>query len=525
MKNSTTFDSIIRTLSEKFSLDGPHDISPFFGNNGDMWLYNFIKEHHKAVFNHDDRFVMYFDKDEHLYGSNPGKLIVKLQQVISEIDISNFFVVLITTDNKSHNDALVVSDIYSTDDIPMKVIAIDEVNCLYSPKDEITPSLCVDPWHQLHIGTGGDILPCCDSVHSIPIGNVKDSSVIDIINSDKFNSIRDKMLNHERPLECATCYDVEDAGLRSKRNRINEKYQDEYDAIQTNYMDVRRLNINLGSTCNFKCRMCTGFSSSRLRVEEKKLNTHGDLDYPIFLQHDIERVLPEILSLLKNVDSVLFAGGESLLITEYNVVLEELIKLNKTDIDVVYSTNLSILPPKAMQYWGLFKRITVIASIDSDGEHAEYYRYGTNWEVVFNNFKILKLRKNIDLKIRSTISIYNAFRLIPLQVSMIVDGLIKPDDMLINIIEHPDYISIQVLPPYYRNQLNGLIDEHIEFLSHYNSTILVNQWKTIQKFLVTDRSFKLDKFFKYTDKLDAYRGENFELQHPEYAKLRLTQGE
>jgi len=524
------FTRVITALRNQFNILAPIDISPYFYDNGEFWLQKLIKEHYQEVFHDNYRIVLYFNKDEHLYGDKPGRLITTLQKHISEVDISNFFVVLITADEKIANDVHVVNKMYSTDDIPITVHLVNDVVCEYTPQErKHISTVCVHPWFQLHIGTGGDVLPCCDSVHSLPLGNIKDNTIIDIVNSDKFNSIREKMISGERPIECSTCYDVEDVGMESKRNRMNKKYSNDYKFIIDNGnepMNIRRLDVNLGSTCNFKCRMCTGFSSSRLRAEEKKINTHGDLKYQVISQSQVDTRMPELLSFVETTDSISFAGGESLLIPEYNRILEKLIKLKRTDTKITYSSNLSILPKKAMKYWKEFSNITVIASIDSDGEHAEYYRHGTSWDDIVQNYMNLSNNyKNIRLMIRSTLSIYNAFRLIKFQNTWISKGLINPDNIKINIIEYPDYLSVQVLPSFYRNQLNGLIDEHIEFLNCYNSHTLIQQWQRIQQFLVADKSFKLDKFFKYTDKLDTYRDENFEFSHPEYINLRQHIGD
>jgi sulfatase maturation enzyme AslB (radical SAM superfamily) len=334
------------------------------------------------------------------------------------------------------------------------------------------------------------------------------------------------MLNNERPLECAPCYDLEDRGIESKRNRVNKKYANEYDCIigGVETMDISRLDINIGSTCNFKCRMCTGFSSSRLRAEEKHINTHGDIEYKVISQSDINNVMPEILHMVDTVDSIAFAGGESLLISEYNLILERLIKTNRTNVNISYSSNISILPKRAMKLWDSFSNINVTVSIDSIGEHAEYYRNGTKWDNIVKNYDEL-MSKNINVTIRSTLSIYNAFRLIQFQNEWISKKLIHPDDMSINVVEYPDYLSVQVLPLSYRNRLNSSIDAHIEFLNGYNSIMLIRQWERIQQFLTIDNSYKLNNFFEYTDKLDTHRLEKFELLHPEYINLRQHIGE
>ena len=58
-----------------------------------------------------------------------------------------------------------------------------------------------------------------------------------------------------------------------------------------------------------------------------------------------------------------------------------------------YNTNLSTLKYKSvdlLKKWSSFKNIILSPSIDMIGEHGEYHRYGSNWNIIVNNLKTVK---------------------------------------------------------------------------------------------------------------------------------------
>ena len=53
------------------------------------------------------------------------------------------------------------------------------------------------------------------------------------------------------------------------------------------------------------------------------------------------------------------------------------------------------------------KKVTLVFSLDAVGKPAEYIRFGTDWDVVFENFNRCKDLKNIELRVNITQSVYN----------------------------------------------------------------------------------------------------------------------
>ena len=74
---------------------------------------------------------------------------------------------------------------------------------------EKSKTFCILPWVHLHSWAGGEVYTCClsniEPEHRI--GNLQDTSLQDLYNSDKMKEIRVKMLAGEQVESCTRCYD------------------------------------------------------------------------------------------------------------------------------------------------------------------------------------------------------------------------------------------------------------------------------------------------------------------------------
>jgi MoaA/NifB/PqqE/SkfB family radical SAM enzyme len=386
------------------------------------------------------------------------------------------------------------------------------------------------PWLHLHTEPNGDVLPCCDFNKQHPLANIKDTMLDRIVNGDSINSIRTQMLHGDYITGCEHCYKLEDNDIESLRTKSNELWSDTYDDLElrtnrdgsVNNFTLTSIDIGLSNVCNFKCRMCSGYHSSKIAVEEKEM--YGR-EIDVLNLSERKKIFPQFMSVFDTIERVYFSGGEPLMMPEHYEVMEYLDKIQRYDVDIECNTNLSTLTYKGnsvIDYWKRFTNITLTLSIDGIGKHAEYLRHGTVWKQIEENYTLLlKECSHIRFRINSNINIYNAFNLMVMQHDWIIRGLITPEQINMKILVQPDYISIQVLPSTFKHKLTNQINDHIRFLHNYKSNILISQWCDVLKSLGSnDCSFKLDKFFKHTDELDVYRNESFEITHSEYSELR-----
>ena len=96
-----------------------------------------------------------------------------------------------------------------------------------SNKDKALNSetFCLLPFIHMATKTDGDMKLCC---RSWPVGNINETTMKELWNSDKYKEVRRMMLNGERPKECDACWRQEDIGVRSMRQRYNKTRTKKY---------------------------------------------------------------------------------------------------------------------------------------------------------------------------------------------------------------------------------------------------------------------------------------------------------
>jgi len=529
----SNFDSVISNLSSQYDIDGPYDLTKFF-QEGDKWLYDFLKYHYKEEYASNYRLVLYFDIDYYPYVNAPGTLVTKLQQYLMDLDISHFFVILIassiqTAYDLQHLKKTYTNSIRKIDDFPIKTIIADNIKTKYSPTklDNSNESyICMNLWDHFHIHTTGEVFPCCQADHRYPIGNINDNTMMEIMNSSEIKQLRQHLLNNKPIIECKKCYDEENISNTSSRiiptgKQLKLLYKNTHNG-KIDFIP-KSLDIRLSNVCNFMCRMCTGSYSSKIAAEE---NTQFDVNYDVMYSHTRYSKISDILEILPHITQIYFAGGEPLIMKEHYEILDRLIQIDNCNIKIGYNTNLSMLSYKGknvVDMWKHFKHITICASLDASYEHAEYIRHGTIWNDIVNNFNIISSKvPHATIKIKSNVNIYNIYNIIEFQKQWIGMFDINLKNIGITALTSPEFLSVQVLPAPFKKEVIILIDKHIGMLSTIDdSRELINQWKSIKKYMMMDdKTYLISDFFNYTDNKDTIRNESFDELFSEYVRLR-----
>jgi len=481
---------------------------------GEEWLYKTLNRFKKDYYENDYRLILHFYDDLNEYVDSPSVICNSLYRVLYKLDISEFFVILITNSDVK-KDLEVSKNLLNDNKREFFNVDID-VDIEYHPNIDV-PSIhkteniekqnttCKKLWNHLYINTNGDVLPCCVADYNQPIGNVIESNINDILSSDKLSDIRQQMLDGKKVSACRICYENEKKDIESMRDPIKENIP----SVITSF-DIRLSNI-----CNLKCRMCTGTYSSRIAKEE---SDNFGVNYNVVDLKSIKNT-HSIFELLKNAEDVYFAGGEPLIMDTHYQILDELLRLKKHDIKIGYNTNFTKLNYKnisVLDYWKKFNNVTIGASLDGMGKHIEYIRNGTIWEEVLENFDRIQ-PLDVKFKITANINVLNAFNFIDAQKFWIKKGV---KDFHISILTNPDYLSIQILPPSIKDKISQCIKDHINFLNDTNNIHLISVWEDIETFMnKKDMSFLLPNFFNEIKKLDEIRGENFNTVFIEYEEI------
>lgn len=389
------------------------------------------------------------------------------------------------------------------------------------------------PWVHIHTSPIGDVGPCCISKGRF--SNSLENNLTGIVNAEGMKMLRQDMLNGVENPACTTCYNHEKQGIKSFRGWMNDRYG-EYlyyslantrkdgtlDNFKMRYFDVRFNNI-----CNFKCRTCNSSFSSQWEQEDLKRKVPWARVLP---RNNKKEFLKEVLDQVPNMDFAYFAGGEPLITEEHYILLEEMIRLGKTNITLKYNSNVSNLKFKdkdILDLWSKFANpIDMSASVDHYGKRAEYIRHGTDWELIEQNLKRLTTVPNINLHINSVVSIFNyasfgefIFHLHQMGILNEHKGNVLQTYNMVS----PEHITAQALPTSVKevskykildelkkielpnwqvNQLSSMLNQSIEWVES------VNSWEQHKQ-----------QFRQEVNEIDLIRNEKFAETFPELESL------
>jgi len=163
------------------------------------------------------------------------------------------------------------------------------------------------------------------------------------------------------------------------------------------------------------------------------------------------------------------------------------------------------------------------ASLDDMGSRAEYIRKGTDWAVVEQNRRdMLAICPQVDFYISPTLSIMNAWHLPDFHRDWVAKGLIRAQDLNVNILQDPAHYRIDIAPAEYKGMLLARYREHIEWLRGQDplQRATVGFESAITFMTATDNTQLLDTFWRKTHELDSIRNECMLDIIPELAALK-----
>jgi hypothetical protein len=162
-------------------------------------------------------------------------------------------------------------------------------------------------------------------------------------------------------------------------------------------------------------------------------------------------------------------------------------------------------------YWRRFDSVSVGASLDASGTRAEYIRKGTRSGVVEQNRRnMLEICPNVDFYISPTLSIMNAWHITDFHRDWVDRGLIRHQDLNVNILQDPRHYRIDIAPPDVKQLLAQRYQEHIEWLEPHDhlQRAVVGFRSAVNFMLAQDLSGLVPEFWRVTQRLDQLRGES-----------------
>jgi molybdenum cofactor biosynthesis enzyme MoaA len=385
----------------------------------------------------------------------------------------------------------------------------------------MTDNRCILPWISLETTPLGNLRPCCLFDREIPFVNVKTHTLTEVLQGEYMTELREAFMKNRQPGQCAKCFKEEDAGKKSKRQYMLEKFKD----IEVNYEDTRGdtlrfLDLKLGNICNLKCRICGSWSSSAWAQEDLAQFGEKHIAKQWLSQgrwpRSSKKFWEHVDELLPDIKYFEFTGGEPFLIKQHFDLLQRAADGGYAgDIDIHYNTNGTQFP-KQHEVWKKFKRVQIAFSIDNVGERFEYERDGAKWATVNRNIeKFYELRDQgypFEFQICVTWNVQN--------VMYMADFLtwVKKQpitDVHYNLMHDPEEFSLYNLPKTAKAPVMLALDKCIVQHPDYEEKI-----RSI-KFIVSQRSDENDgeKLKKRLKEKDDFRDKNFATTHEKFARV------
>ena len=392
-------------------------------------------------------------------------------------------------------------------------------------------TFCIYPWIHLHAYPTGEAYPCCHAEMGVgQVGNCRKNTLEEIWRDQPMAQLRKDMLSETANAACGRCYEQEASGFFSGRKSANKHHGHHIKKLESNPFEMTYWDIRFSNLCNLKCRSCGHIFSSQWYQDQAKLaggnwkDRNTVLNYAGRTETDMWSQLEPHLDY---VEQIYFAGGEPLLMEEHYRILDELVRRKRFDVRLIYNTNFTHTDLKGksvFEYWQQFESVAVGASLDASGDRGEYIRKGTNWAVVEQNRKdMLAICPDVDFYISPTLSIMNAWHLPDFHRDWVKQGLIRAQDLNVNILQDPAYYRIDIAPIKYKQRLRIKFEEHIEWLKTQGDSLgrATQGFESAVSFMMTtDNTHLIDTFWRKTHELDAIRKERMLDVIPELEALK-----
>lgn len=490
-----TNEQALRTkLEENFNLLCLEDVSDFSDHPGS--LLKKLKSLYRESYEPNHRLAFYTTH------SISEELLEHFYTTTNFLDISNFFILFVTTENIELQLKNACA-LYSKDAVPYGNFCTDfKTSKTISTAFQLPKTICALPWHHIHVCNDGSIDPCCVS-KDYKFGSIKNLRLTDAFYGDKMQRLREQFLAGEKPDACKSCWKLEDQGLSSPRILNTKRLKEKFVTELLEQPKITSLDIKFSNVCNFKCRICGPESSSLFNVEQHKYKGIPMIEQSKW--EESEMFYNQILELLPQIDNIDMYGGEPFLIKKFEIVLQTAVDTGVAkNIRLHYNSNGSVYPKMFLKWWKHFKQVDILFSIDSVGERFELERGGV-WSDVENN--ILKLKdsglQNLSINIMPTVGAMNVFYLDELCNWAKSHNL----ELFINYVRSSNGLELKDLPQQVREMV-------IQKFKNHSWQELQQIAQLLQELPESDGK----QFYDTTRWFDKIRQQNFAKTHPEIAQ-------
>jgi len=386
---------------------------------------------------------------------------------------------------------------------------------------------CILPWISLETTPVGEVRACCLTTDAIPDIDLTKNTLTEAFNSEYMRKMRQIFRKDRRPAQCERCWVEEDAGKKSKREHMLDKFDHiEVDWDSDEGSGLVFLDLKLGNICNLKCRICGSWSSSKWAQEEIRQYGKGHQASDWLRQGQWPRKAvdfwDEVDGLLPKLKYFEFTGGEPFLIKQHFDLLQRAVDGGYAgNIDIHYNTNGTQFPEEHT-IWKHFKAVQIAFSIDNTGARFEYERDGADWQAVNQNIQRFQALQAdgypFDFQICVTWNIQNVLYMRDFLQWAGKSGI---SDIHFNLMHDPEEFSLVNTPSSAQSaimlELQKAQVQYPEYADRIHSIkrVVMTRKSWPGRHTVKSSQPLLDKLYS----TDKQRGVRFSDSHPEIAKL------
>jgi len=553
ISNLPAVDDWVAELEKQYTVIDVVNCDVYSPNSID--LFNRIKSNYRQEFSQDDRIVLTITKDYHK-DQHPVMMLQSIQTMLNEIDISNFFVCIVSTDPDIDSNYEWVAKNISSDAIPVHLYKSsgDYTNSIstYTPYQKFSglgnnsdivhkmsdhekhlllesKTFCILPWISQYTTPDNRVNPCC--YFSGSLGDAGTHSLEEIWNNSKTRQLRLDMLEEKPVDDCNTCYIKEgaykdDTVFRASYNRNFIKHFKKVTSTNSDgsldQFELNQLNYKPNNLCNLQCRMCISEWSSSLHQVERAI---GKTVIGGALKQSNSNLLVQYTKHIDHLQQIIFEGGEPLMMKETYDFVELLDKHKRHDIQLQYITNMThtgLGKRQALDIWRNFSNVIVYASLDAEHERGLYLRPGSyKWnQIVSFRQQMIEQRPDIFFCVQSTLTLLNALHMPDFHRSWVEQGLVSAEHWIVNTLTNRQYLKVTTAPDYLKDQIREKYRKHIEWLrpiDPYSKS--TSGYTSILHALDVNEQFDSELFWKEIELRDRYHNANLLDSFPELVDL------
>lgn len=302
--------------------------------------------------------------------------------------------------------------------------------------------MCVLPWLGHEVRADGSTSFCC--ITDFSFTDSHSSSLERQTLDPRWVEIKNKIAQGLKPEQCAACWHLEKAGLKSRRQKLNNQFQSELHRLSADTdqrHSIQFLDIKLGNVCNQKCLIC-GPESSSFWIKEAESLASNQTTYQMTLYAQERQ--PVAQNAVCTAREIHIAGGEPFLAASGLVeLLSACVEAGCAKSQrLVITTNGSVQPDaQIVRMLDHFESVRIMMSADGVAAAFEYLRYPGKWSVFLENYHRLSETPHFG-GICLTLSALNCFNLVE---SLHFWEDLSESRLFINVLDQPEVLSTHYL--------------------------------------------------------------------------------